>query len=97
MARNRFGSSAHGKPVAGNGGHIPDRELDFSDIPDSTEAELRRARRLGQSRQDQAKRLILLRIDPKLLTIIRKLAARQGQSYQTMIHALLERATRKVA
>ena len=97
MDRKRSGSSAHGKPVAGNGGPIPDRELDFSDIPDSTEAELRRARRLGQSRQKNAKQLILIRIDPKLLTLIRKLASQQGQSYQAMIHALLERATKKVA
>jgi hypothetical protein len=44
MARNSFASSAHAKRRAKNAKPIPDSQLDLSDIPESTAAELRRAR-----------------------------------------------------
>ncbi len=72
--------------------------IDFSDIPESTDAELRGARRVGRPRTGKAKQLIALRISPQLLTQLRRLAAKQDKPYQTLIHDLLEKATsRKVA
>jgi predicted DNA binding CopG/RHH family protein len=40
-----------------------------------------------------AKQLIAIRLSPSLLDQLRKMAAKQGKPYQTLIHELLERAT----
>jgi predicted DNA binding CopG/RHH family protein len=69
--------------------------IDFSDLPESTDAELRRARRVGRPKSGNAKQLIAIRISPKLLSQLRRLAAKRDKPYQTLIHELLEKATRK--
>lgn len=104
MARKQSASSARGKQAAKNGRHMPDSRLDFSDVPESTDEELRRAARVGQvgragrPRTGNAKQLIAIRLAPKLLSQLRKLAAKQDKPYQTYIHELLERAAaRRVA
>ena len=74
---------------------MPDSRIDFSDIPESTDEELRRARRVGRPKTGHAKQLIAIRIAPRLLAQLRRLAARQSKPYQTLIHELLERAARK--
>jgi predicted DNA binding CopG/RHH family protein len=97
MKGKRSGSSALGKRVGKNVRPIPDSEIDFSDIPDSTEEELRRARRVGRPASGMAKQLIAIRLSPSLLDQLRKMAARQGKPYQTLIHELLERAASDAA
>jgi len=89
--------SAHGRRAAKSAKHMPDSRLNFSDIPESTDEELRRPRRVGRPRTGHAKQLIAIRIDPRLLAQLRRLAARQSKPYQTLIHELLERAAKKVA
>jgi uncharacterized protein (DUF4415 family) len=69
--------------------------IDFSDIPESTAAELQRARRVGRPKSPHAKQLIAIRIDPALLNRLRRLAAKQSKPYQTFIHELLDRAASK--
>jgi len=76
---------------------MPDSKIDFSDVPESTNEELRRARRVGRPTTGNAKQLIAIRIAPKLLAQLRRLASKQSKPYQTLIHELLERATQKVA
>src|SRR6266566_4631511 len=44
-ARRRFASSARVRQAARSARHMPDSRIDFSDIPESTEAELKLARR----------------------------------------------------
>ena len=73
------------------------RRVDFSDIPESSAAELRRARRAGRPKSAHAKQLIAIRIDPRLLARLRRLAQRRQKPYQTLIHELLERATNRRA
>ncbi len=78
---------------------MADRWIDFSDIPESTDEELKRARRVGRPRgrpkTAHAKQLIAIRIDPRLLGQLRRLAAKQSKPYQTFIHELLERAAKR--
>jgi len=62
MARKRFVSSARAKRAAKNGRLTPDSRIDFSDIPESTDTELRRARRVGRPTTGNAKQLIAIRI-----------------------------------
>ena len=76
---------------------MPDSRIDFSDIPESSDRELARARRVGRPTTGQAKQLIAIRIDPRLLAELRRLAARQRKPYQTLLHELLEAAVRKAA
>jgi predicted DNA binding CopG/RHH family protein len=76
---------------------MPDHKINFSDIPESTDAELRRARRVGRPKSGHAKQLIAIRISPSLLAQLRRLAAKQSKPYQTLIHELLERAAKKAA
>jgi|SRR5580658_268471 uncharacterized protein (DUF4415 family) len=97
MARNSFALSAHAKRRAKNAKPTPDNRLDLSDIPESTPAELRRARRVGRPATGNAKQLIAIRIAPKLLRQLRRMAAKQSKPYQTLIHELLEKSARKVA
>lgn len=99
MARKRFASSARATPAAKSAKRIPDRLIDFSDIPQSSDEELRRATRVGRPpgrpKTGHAKQLIAIRIAPRLLAQLRRLAARQSKPYQTLIHELLERAAKK--
>jgi uncharacterized protein (DUF4415 family) len=72
--------------------HIPDRRIDFSEIPESTDAELKRAGRVGRPKSAHAKQLIAIRLDPRLLARLRRLAREKEKPYQTLIHELLEKA-----
>ena len=97
MAKKRSVSSARGGRAAKNAKRTSDRKIDFSDAPESTDSELRRAKRVGRPSTGRAKQLIAIRIDPKLLIAVRRLAARRSKPYQTLIHELLEKALEKVA
>jgi uncharacterized DUF497 family protein len=97
MTRKPFASSARAKRAARSAKSMPDSKINFSDIPESTGEELRRARRVGRPRTGHAKQLIAIRIAPRLLAQLRRLASKQSKPYQTLIHELLERATQKVA
>ncbi len=76
---------------------MSDRQIDFTDIPESTGEELRRARRVGRPKGGMAKQLIAIRLSPRLLAMLRKMAAKQGKPYQTLIHELLEKAASRAA
>ncbi len=76
---------------------MPDSAIDFSDIPESTDAELKRARRVGRPRSAEAKQLIAIRIHPRVLARLQAMARQQEKPYQTLINEILEQATRGVA
>lgn len=98
MAKKRSASLAHAPRAAKNGKPIPDSQIDFTDIPESTDQELRRARRVGRPKTGRPQRqMIALRIDPALLKKLRDLAAKREKPYQTFIHELLERAAKTAA
>jgi len=90
--KKSYASSALGKRAAESAKHILDRDIDFSDIPESTNEELKKARRVGRPKSAHTKQLIAIRIDPRLLARLRRLARRSQKPYQTLIHELLESA-----
>lgn len=94
MTRKPRESSAHEKRAARNAKHTPDSRIDCSDTPKSTDAELKRARSVGRPRSPYTKQLIAIRIDPRLLAQLRRLAQRNQKPYQTLIHELLEKAAK---
>jgi len=95
MNKKRSASSARARLRAKSARYIPDSRLDLSDIPEATDGQLRRARRVGRPVTGNAKQLIAIRIAPRLLAQLRRLAAKQAKPYQTLIHELLERAAAK--
>lgn len=94
MDTKHFASSPRAGRARKNERRMPDKTIDFSDLPESTDAELRRARRVGRPKSGNAKQLIAIRISPKLLSRLRRLAAKRDKPYQTLIHELLEKAAR---
>jgi uncharacterized protein (DUF4415 family) len=97
MAKKQYASSAREKRVAKNAKRTLVNDIDFSDIPDSTSEELRKARRVGRPKTGHAKQLIAVRISPEVLAKLKKLAAKQDKPYQTLINELLKKATDKAA
>lgn len=97
MAKKKSASSARGNRRAKSVTYIPDDQIDFSDIPESTDEELSRARRVGRPRTGNAKQLIAIRIAPSLLEKIVKLAAKKKRPYQTLMHEMLEAAVKHLA
>lgn len=95
--KKRSASSVPGRRAARSVRHIPDSQIDFSDIPEATDAQLKRMRRVGRPSSGMAKQLIAIRLSPRLLATLRKLAAKQGKPYQTLIHELLEKAASRAA
>ena len=96
MTKKRFVSSQRAARARKSAKPTKVDRIDFSDIPESTHEELRRARRVGRPKSGNAKQLIAIRISPRLLAQLRRLAAKRDKPYQTLIHELLEQATRKV-
>lgn len=97
MKKKRSVSSAPGKRAGESARHIPDSQIDFSDIPEASEAQLRRMRRVGRPPSGTTKQLIAIRLSPQLLSQLRKMAAKQHKPYQTLIHELLEKAASRAA
>lgn len=95
MIKKQSASSVQGVPRIASAEHILNSDIDFSDIPDSTPEELKRAVRVGRPATGQAKQMIAFRIAPSLLAKIRKLAAKRETPYQTLLHELLEDAIDK--
>lgn len=97
MAKKRSGSSARGTRRGKSARIIPDSEIDFSDIPEFSDAELARARPVGRPRLKNPKKLMAIRLSPKLIDDLRKLAKKKRRPYQTLLHELLEDAVKKAA
>jgi predicted DNA binding CopG/RHH family protein len=94
MAKKHFDSLPRAVRPRKNAKPMQDERIDFSDIPESTNEELKRARRVGRPKTGNAKQLIAIRISPRLLAQLRRLAAKRDKPYQTLIHELLEKAAR---
>lgn len=97
MKKKSSVSSALDKRAAANVRHMSDSQIDFSDIPELSDEQLSRMRRVGRPVTGMAKQLIAIRLSPDLLAALRKMAAKQGKPYQTLIHELLEKAASRAA
>lgn len=95
MAKKYSESSPRAGQARKSAKPMRDNRIDFSDIPQSTNEELKRARRVGRPKSGNAKQLIAIRLSPRLLAQLRRLAAKRDKPYQTLIHELLEQAARK--
>ncbi|HYT66166.1 MAG TPA: BrnA antitoxin family protein [Vicinamibacterales bacterium] len=88
-------SSARGARVAGSA-RSATRKIDFSDIPDSSPAQLKAMRRVGRPPLGyEPRQLIAIRVDPGVLDQFRKEARRRRVGYQTLINEVLAQHVRK--
>jgi|GEM_PF-767657 len=79
------------RPTAGLRGPASRKEkIDFSDIPELSDAQLRAMRRVGRPPLgESARQLIAIRIDPRVLMKVKKEAGRRDVGYQTLINDIL--------
>jgi uncharacterized protein (DUF4415 family) len=83
-------SSARGARAAKNERRTPKRKIDFSDIPEASDEQLRAMRRVGRPPiGERARQLIAIRIDPDVLRELRKEATRRKEGYQTLVNRVL--------
>jgi uncharacterized protein (DUF4415 family) len=88
---NRSASSVRGGPAARKEPRTQvARRIDFSDIPEASDEQLRAMRRVGRPPLGgAARRLIAIRLDPDVLERFRKEAKRRKMGYQTLINQVL--------
>jgi uncharacterized protein (DUF4415 family) len=93
--RKRSVSLARGARV-GASARRTRRKIDFSDIPESTPAQLKAMRRVGRPPLGaEPRQLIAIRVDPDVLEQFRKEARRRRVGYQTLINEVLAQHVRK--
>jgi uncharacterized protein (DUF4415 family) len=87
----RSASSARGERAARNERRTVARaKIDFSDIPELSDEQLRTMRRVGRPPiGSEARQLIAIRLDPEVLIRFRAEAKRLKVGYQTLIHRVL--------
>jgi uncharacterized protein (DUF4415 family) len=87
----RSASSARGEQAAKNGRRtLVKSKIDFSDIPEMSDEQLRGMRRVGRPPIGaEARQLIAIRLDPEVLSRFRAEARRLKVGYQTLIHRVL--------
>ena len=87
----RSGSSVRDAPAGRKERRMPAREkIDFSDLPQASDSQLRAMRRVGRPPLGtRARRLIAIRLDPEVLARFRREAKRRNIGYQTLINQAL--------
>jgi uncharacterized protein (DUF4415 family) len=91
----RSGSLARGTRVAANGRRTA-RRIDYSDIPESSADQLKAMRRVGRPPIGaEPRKLIAIRVDPRVLEQFRREAQRRRVGYQTLINEVLAEHARK--
>jgi predicted DNA binding CopG/RHH family protein len=75
---------------------MPKRRIDFSDIPELSDEQLKTMRRVGRPPLGRAARTaISVRVDPHVLARLKATAAKRGVPYQSLINDILARAMRR--
>ena len=95
MKKSR-GSSARGERTGKKEKDMRPKKIDFSDIPELSEKQLSRMRRVGRPLVgDEPRKLIAIRLDPKVLGWLRKTAEKKGLPYQSLVNEILAEEMRK--
>jgi hypothetical protein len=98
MRQKQSASSRRVRRIDESAPQPPDSEIDFSDLPELTDEQLSRMRRVGRPPVgDAAKKSIAIRINPNLLADLRLMAALKSIPYQTLIHDILEKSVARAS
>ena len=94
----RSESSAQGVRVERKERRTRTRKIDFSEIPEASTEQLHAMRRVGRPPiGKQARQLIAIRLDPRVIAEFRKEAKRRNLGYQTLINEVLAKHVKHVA
>ena len=67
------------------------KKIDFSDIPELSDDQLKQMKRVGRPLLGMSKRqLISIRMDPDVLAALKEKANDQGKRYQSLIQEVLK-------
>lgn len=92
----RSASSARAARAAKSAKRIAKRRIDFSDIAEASDEQLRAMRRVGRPPLGKrARQQIAIRLDPDVLKGLRQEAARRNVGYQTLVNRVLAEYVRK--
>ena len=98
MAKKSTASSVRGTRVKKSIRYIPDSQIDFSDIPEITEEQIRNGFRPGRPLLGSSPRMMIaIRIDPAVLKKLKSYADKKGKRYQTLINEILGKFVKKEA
>jgi uncharacterized protein (DUF4415 family) len=74
------------------------KKIDFSDIPELSDKQLSRMRRVGRPTVgDEPRKLIAIRLDAKVLSWLRETAEKKGKLYQSLVNEILAETMRKAS
>jgi uncharacterized protein (DUF4415 family) len=74
------------------------QKIDFSNMPELSDEQLSRMRRVGRPTiAGEPRKMIAIRLDPKVLVWARRTAEEKGLPYQSFINQVLAREMRKAA
>ena len=97
MKKSR-GSSACGGRAGKKEKSMKSKKVDFSDIPELSDKQLRCMRRVGRpTLGDEPRKLIAIRLDAKVLVWLRKAAEKKGLPYQSLANEVLAGEMRKTS
>lgn len=97
MARGSASSARAGRAAKSAQPTRRRREIDFSEIPEASPAQLRAMRRVGRPPLGaEPRRLIAIRIDPEVLAAVRQEAKRRRLGYQSLINDVLAKHVERV-
>jgi len=78
--------------------YTPDRLIDFSDIPEISNEQVKKGVRPGRPLLGASPRtMIAIRIDPVILKKLKSYAGKKGKGYQTLINEILGNFVKKQA
>ena len=97
MKRSR-GSSVRVKRAAKKEKSMKSKKIDFSDIPELSDKQLSRLRRVGRPTVgDEPRKLIAIRLDARVLSWLRETAEKKGKPYQSLVNEILAAEMRKAS
>jgi uncharacterized protein (DUF4415 family) len=97
MKKSR-GSSARGVQAGKSDKGMNSKKINFSDIPELSDKQLSRMRRVGRPTVgDEPRKLIAIRLDAKVLLWLRETAEKKGKPYQSLVNEILAEEMRKAS
>jgi uncharacterized protein (DUF4415 family) len=96
--KKRPASSARAAQAGKNSMRISRRKIDFSDLPELSDRQLRTMRRVGRPPLgEEARQLIAIRVDVEVLRQLRDEAERRHVGYQTLVNDVLADYVKRIA
>ena len=96
--KKSHGLSARGERAGKKEKNMKSKKINFSDIPELSDKQLSRMRRVGRpTAGDEPRKLIAIRLDAKVLGWLRKTAEKKGLPYQSLVNQILAKEMKKAS